>query len=87
MFPGAGPELIPIFGILLTMIPVAGFTVAYVAKSLAKIRRETDESADAGRLSAQISLLQEEVEALSQEVKELKAAQDFDRKLLGQEKK
>ena len=85
MFPG--PELIPIFGILLAMIPVTGFTVSFVAKSLAKVRREAEPSAELEKLTEQIVLLQEEVESLSQEVKELKAAQDFDRKLLGQEKK
>jgi hypothetical protein len=81
-----GPELIPIFGILLVMIPVAGYTVSQVAKSLAKTRRESEPSAEIEKLTAQIAFLQEEVETLSHEVKELKSAQEFDRKLLGKER-
>jgi cell division protein FtsB len=81
-----GPELIPIFGILLAMIPVAGYTVTHVAKSLARTRRESEPSAEIEKLTAQIAVLQEEVETLSSEVKELKAAQEFDRKLLGTQK-
>jgi cell division protein FtsB len=77
--------LIPIFGILLVMIPVAGLTVGLLAKTLAKLRRDDDRS-EPHQLAAQVAALQEEVEALSHEMKELKAAQDFDRKLLGQEK-
>jgi hypothetical protein len=77
------PELIPIFGILLAMIPVTGFTVSQVAKSLAKTRRESESPAEVDKLVAQIALLQEEVEALSQQVKRLEAVQEFDRKLLG----
>lgn len=78
--------LIPIFGILLVMIPVAGLTVGLLAKTLAKLRRERDAPEYVEGLSAQIALLREEVESLSQEVKELEAAQEFDRKLLGQER-
>ena len=79
-------EFIPIFGILLTMIPVTGVTVALVARSLSKTRREAGSSEQVGRLAAQVALLQEEVESLSHEIKELKAGQDFDRKLLGEQK-
>jgi hypothetical protein len=79
-------EFIPIFGIMLTMIPVAGVTVAFVARSLARTRREAGSSEHVERLAAQVALLQEEVESLSHEIKELKSAQDFDRKLLGEEK-
>jgi hypothetical protein len=82
-----GPELIPIFGILLAMIPVTGATVIMVAKSLAKNRRDGEPPVEVEKLSEQVALLQDEVESLSQEVKELRAAQDFDRKLLGQEKR
>jgi hypothetical protein len=76
--------LIPIFGILLVMIPVTGLTVALVTRSLAKVRRESMEFDSTPALAAQVAELQEEVEALSLEVRELKAAQEFDRKLLGQ---
>ena len=37
--------------------------------------------------SAQVALLQDEVESLSHKVKEIEVAQDFDRKLLGHEKR
>jgi cell division protein FtsB len=80
-----GPEiLIPIMGILLVMIPVAGLTVGWVAKTLARIRRDSGDAAHAAALQAQVTTLQEEVESLSAEVRELRAAQDFDRKLLGE---
>jgi len=77
--------VIPIFGILLVMIPVSGLTVALVAKALAKIRRDAEPPFEVDGLTARVALLQDEVESLSLEVKELKAAQDFDRKLLGKE--
>ncbi|MEQ1856692.1 MAG: hypothetical protein ABL963_09485 [Longimicrobiales bacterium] len=76
--------LIPIFGIMLVMIPVAGVTVALLARTFAKIRRDSVDPAYARGLAERVGLLQEEVESLSAEVKELKAAQDFDRKLLGE---
>lgn len=76
--------LIPILGIILVMIPVGGLTVALVTKSLAKVRRESMEFDATPALAAQVAQLQEEVESLSLEVRELKAAQDFDRKLLGE---
>ena len=75
--------LIPIFGIMLVMIPVAGLTVGLVAKTLAKVRRDSIDQAPADGLAEQVAQLQEEVESLNAEVRELKAAQDFDRKLLG----
>jgi hypothetical protein len=75
--------LIPIFGILLVMIPVAGVTVGLLARSLAKTRREAEPPEELERLAAQVAALQEEVESLTHEVKELKAGQEFDRKLLG----
>ena len=75
--------LIPIFGIMLVMIPVAGLTVGLVAKTLAKVRRDSIDPAPAEGLAAQVARLQDEVEALTAEVRELEAAQDFDRKLLG----
>jgi hypothetical protein len=74
--------LIPIFGILLVMIPVTGVTVSLVARSLAKARRDSLEGDQEGHLAARVAQLQDEVEALSTEVRELKAAQEFDRKLL-----
>jgi hypothetical protein len=77
--------VIPIFGILLVMIPVTGLTVGLLARTLAKVRREGEAPAVIEELERQIARLQEEVESLSTEVKELKVAQDFDRKLLAKE--
>lgn len=75
--------LIPIFGILLVMIPVTGLTVGWLVKTLAKARAESLPSPQIEKLSAQVAALQEEVESLSQEMKRLEAAQAFDRELLG----
>lgn len=85
-----GYELIPIFGILLVMIPVAGLTfgltlrlaVKPFVETLAKALRESGWGVDAGHLSEQIALLQEEIEALRQEAQALRKAQEFDQKLL-----
>jgi uncharacterized protein YlxW (UPF0749 family) len=76
--------MIPIMGILLVMIPVTGITVGLLAKTLAKVRQNSGEPDAAMHLAAQVAQLQEEVESLSTEVRELKAAQDFDRKLLAE---
>lgn len=83
--------LIPIMGILLVMIPVAGLTLALtlrfavrpMVETLAKALRESHGPHDA-KLAAQVALLQDEVEALSREVGELRSGQDFDRRLLGE---
>ncbi len=83
-------ELIPIFGILLVMIPVAGLTfgltlrlaVKPFVETLARALRESGWGGDAGHLSEQIALLQEEIEALRQEAQALMKAQEFDQKLL-----
>lgn len=83
MIPG---EVIPIFGILLVMIPVAGLTVGHLARTFAKLRRDAEPALEIEKLTAQVALLQEEVESLSLEMRELKAAQEFDRKLLGKER-
>ncbi len=82
--------LIPIMGILLVMIPVAGVTFALtlrfavrpMVETLAKALSESKGSGANDALVAQIALLQDEVEGLGREVRELKAAHDFDRKLL-----
>lgn len=86
--------LIPIFGILLVMIPVAGLTfgltlrlaVKPFVETLARALRDSGHTQDGAHLSDQVLLLREEVETLTQEVRNLKSVQDFDRKLLsGQE--
>jgi hypothetical protein len=81
--------LIPIMGILVGMIPVAGLTLALtlrfavrpMVETLARALKESKAPA-ADQLVAQIALLQDEVDALSREVRELRSAQDFDAKLL-----
>ncbi|MEN8375680.1 MAG: hypothetical protein ABFS34_09550 [Gemmatimonadota bacterium] len=83
-------ELIPIFGILLVMIPVAGLTfgltlrlaVKPFVETLAKAVRESGGGPDLGELSAQIALLQDELEGLREDTRGLKKAQEFDQKLL-----
>lgn len=83
-------ELIPIFGILLVMIPVAGLTfgltlrlaVKPFVETLARAVRESGGGVDLGQLSDQMALLQEEIEGLRQEAHALKRAQEFDQKLL-----
>ena len=78
--------LIPIFGILLVMIPVAGLTfgltlrlaVKPFVETLARALRESGHSSDPG----QLLLLREEIESLAAEVRELRTAQEFDRKLI-----
>ena len=75
--------LIPIFGIMLVMIPVTGVTVGLLARTFAKIRRDSMGPVETHGLAERVSQLQEEVESLSAELKELRAAQEFDRKLLG----
>jgi len=83
--------LIPIMGILLVMIPVAGVTFALtlrlavrpMVETLAKALRESRGPGADDALVAQIALLQDEVESLAEEVRGLRSAQDFDRKLLG----
>jgi hypothetical protein len=82
--------LIPIFGILLVMIPVAGLTfgltlrlaVKPFVETLALALRESNNSPGAEQLSNQLLMMQEEFETLASEVRELKSAQDFDRTLL-----
>jgi hypothetical protein len=85
--------LIPIFGILLVMIPVAGLTLGLTLRlavkpfveTLAKALRESGRGADTEQLSAQLLMLQEEFETLTHEVRALRSAQEFDQKLLGEQ--
>jgi hypothetical protein len=82
--------LVPIFGILLVMIPVAGVTfgltlrlaVKPFVETLAKALRESGSGVDAHQLTEQVSMLQEELGTLAHEIRELKSAQDFDRQLM-----
>jgi len=80
--------LIPIFGILLVMIPVAGLTFAMTLRfavkpfveTLAQALRESGSLAGAGDF--QIEALSEQVESLTAEVQRLGEGQRFDRELL-----
>ena len=84
--------MIPIMGILLTMIPVAGLTLVLVLRlavkplveTLADAVRESRVDTDAVRVGGQLQALIDEVETLTHEVRELKSANDFDRKLLSE---
>jgi len=82
--------LIPIFGILLVMIPVAGLTfgltlrlaVKPFVETLAKALRESGHGGSNQELAGQMLALQEEFESVVHELRELRSAQEFDRKLL-----
>ena len=82
--------LIPIFGILLVMIPVAGLTfgltlrlaVRPFVETLTKAVRESGHMGGNQQLSAQVLSLQEDLELLTNEVRELRSGQEFDQKLL-----
>jgi hypothetical protein len=85
-------DLIPIFGILLAMIPVAGLTLGLTLRLAVKPFVETLASAvrdaggrgvDTGELTALVAALQEDVDALRLDAAEIRRAQEFDRKLLG----
>lgn len=82
--------LIPIFGILLVMIPVAGLTLGLTLRlavkpfveTLAKALRESGNGPGTHELTGQILALQEELETVTHEMRELRSAQAFDRKLI-----
>lgn len=83
--------LIPIMGILLVMIPVAGVTLILTARFALKPLAETlaralRESGFAGSPEAQNQMLEltEQVQILSEQITRLQQAQDFDRKLLSE---
>jgi hypothetical protein len=85
-------DIIPIFGILLAMIPVAGLTLGLTLRlavkpfveTLARAVREAGGpgGADTAELSARMESFQEELEGLRAEAMELRKAQEFDRKLI-----
>lgn len=82
--------MIPILGILMSMIPVAGLTLVLtirlavkpLVETLADALRESRQGGDDGLLAEQLRVLSEELETLTHEVRELRSGQDFDRKLL-----
>jgi hypothetical protein len=81
--------LIPIFGILIVLVPVTGLTVVLTAKFATKpiVQAITELRGGQGyaspsEMQVQIQDLSESVEALAGEVHRLREAQTFDRKLL-----
>lgn len=81
--------LIPIFGILIVLVPVTGLTVVLTAKfatkpivqAIAQLRGGQGYAGPA-EIQMQLQDLSESVEALAGEVQRLREAQAFDRKLL-----
>ena len=81
--------MIPILGILLVMIPVAGLTLILTARfalkplveTLAKALRESGFSGSAEE-QTRLRDLSAQVEALSDQIARMERAQEFDRKLL-----
>ena len=81
--------LIPIFGIMLFLVPVTGITVVLTAKFATKPivealtqLRSGQGYGTPGELQIQIQDLAEQVEVLTGELRGIKEAQAFDRKLL-----
>jgi hypothetical protein len=79
--------LIPIFGILIVLVPVTGVTLILAARyALRPILRELTESrrAESGAImvGAQLQQMSEEIDTLRAEVERLREAHDFDRRLL-----
>lgn len=81
--------LVPIFGILIVLVPVTGLTVVLTARFASKPIVEAIMHLRAGEgyggspeTRIQIQDLSESVEALTAEVQRLREAQAFDRRLL-----
>jgi hypothetical protein len=81
--------LVPIFGILIVLVPVTGITVVLTAKfatrpiveALTQLRSGQGYGTP-GELQIQIQDLAEQVEGLTVELRGIRDAQAFDRKLL-----
>lgn len=82
--------LIPIFGILLVLIPVTGLTLVFTSRlalkplveTLARAMRESGFT-PSPEARLEIQELSTRIEALTAEVERLREMQDFDRKLAG----
>jgi len=82
--------LIPIFGILLVLVPVTGVTVILTARfatkpiveALMQLRSGSMGGPHSQQLQLQVQDLAETVEVLTDEVRRLREAQAFDRRLL-----
>lgn len=79
--------LVPIFGILVILVPITGLTAVLTLRLGGKPFVETLARELKGTKSTELELrvaeLTEQVESLTEEVRELRSAQSFDRKLLG----
>ena len=81
--------LIPIFGMMIVLVPVAGLTAVLTAKyvtepivkAFAQLKGGPAYGAS-GDLQVQVQDLSEQVEVLTGELRRLKEAQAFDRSLL-----
>lgn len=78
--------LVPIFGILLLLVPITGVTAVLTLRLGGKPFVETLARELRGMKGTELELrvteLTEQVEALTEEVHQLRSAQSFDRKLL-----
>ncbi|MDX1647278.1 MAG: hypothetical protein R3304_09040 [Longimicrobiales bacterium] len=78
--------LVPIFGILLLLVPITGVTAILTLRLGGKPFVETlalhMRGGRDGDLEMRLAELTEQVESLTAEVRELRAAQSFDEKLL-----
>lgn len=83
--------LIPVFGILLIMVPVLGVTTILTLRfglrpfveTVGREMRGVDKEAQ-GRLEAQVTELSDQLGAVTQELRQLRETQAFDRKLLAE---
>ncbi|MCG6954778.1 MAG: hypothetical protein LJF04_02195 [Gemmatimonadetes bacterium] len=80
--------LVPVFGILLFLVPITGLTVVFTAKYALKPLVEALTQIRLGQgtmqpseLEARLRDVTEQVEVLSDEIRRLRDAQDFDRQL------
>jgi hypothetical protein len=81
--------LVPIFGILIVLVPVTGLTAILTLRLGGKpfietLARELGSGRSSGGTALELKLadLTEQLEALTTEVDELRAAQSFDQRLL-----
>lgn len=81
--------LVPLFGILIVLVPVTGLTAVFTLRlggkpfieTLARELRGVGDGQGTG-LELRVADLTEQVEALTAEVHQLRSAQSFDQKLL-----
>ncbi len=81
--------LVPLFGILIVLVPVTGLTAVFTLRLGGKpfietLARELGSGRNTGGTELEIKLadLTEQLDALTSEVSELRTAQSFDQRLL-----